>query len=102
VADCLLAALARAPGARRRHELAGPHELSWRGFATLAARGRVLAVPTAALRPALRAYEALAGPAALITWDEAARSTAAMTTPRGAAGAAALGVRARAPGELLP
>jgi uncharacterized protein YbjT (DUF2867 family) len=102
VAGCLLAALARAPSARHeRHELAGPHELSWRGFAALAAGGRVLAVPPVALRPALRAYEALTGPAALMTWDEAARSTAAMTTPHGTAGAAALGIAPRAPADVL-
>ncbi len=101
VASCLLAVLDRPPAAHERHELAGPHELSWRGFAALAARGRVLAVPPLALRPALRAYEALTGPAALLTWDEAARATAALTTPRGTAGAVALGVTPRAPGEVL-
>jgi uncharacterized protein YbjT (DUF2867 family) len=55
VARCLLAVLDRPPAADERHELAGPHELSWRGFAALAAGGRVLAVPPAALRPALLA-----------------------------------------------
>jgi len=102
VAGCLLAALARPAGAgHARHELAGPHELSWRGFASLAAGGRVLALPPVALRPALRAYEALAGPAALVTWDEAARADASMTTPRGTADAAALGVMPRSPAEVL-
>jgi uncharacterized protein YbjT (DUF2867 family) len=101
VAGCLLAVLGRRARGHERHELAGPHELSWRGFAALAARGRVLAVPPVALRPALRAYEALAGPAALLTWDEAARATAGMTTPRGTAGAASLGVTPRAPAEVL-
>jgi uncharacterized protein YbjT (DUF2867 family) len=101
VAGCLLASLARSGDGHERHELAGPHELSWRGFAALAARGRVLALPPAALRPALRAYEALAGPAALLTWDEAARTGAEMTTPRGTADAAALGITPRAPAEVL-
>jgi uncharacterized protein YbjT (DUF2867 family) len=101
VARCLLAVLDRPPVANERHELAGPHELSWRGFAALAAGGRVLAVPPAALRPALLAYEALAGPAALVTWDEAARASAAMTTERGTADANALGVAPRAPAEVL-
>lgn len=100
VASCLLAVLDR-PAVDERHELAGPHELSWRGFAALAAGGRVLTVPPAALRPALRAYEALAGPAALVTWDEAARASAAMTTERGTADANALGVAPRAPAEVL-
>jgi uncharacterized protein YbjT (DUF2867 family) len=101
VARCLVAALDRAGAGHERYELAGPQELSWRGFAALASGGRVVAVPPVALRPALRAYEALAGPAALITWDEAARATAAMTTPRGTADAVALGVAPRAPAELL-
>ncbi len=59
------------------------------------------AVPPPLLRPALRAYEALAGPAALLTWDEAARATAGMTTPRGTADAEALGVRPRPPAAVL-
>jgi NADH dehydrogenase len=101
VARCLLAALARAPAGHERHELAGPQELSWRGFAAMAARGRVVAVPPAALRPLLRAYEGLAGPAAMITWDEAARASAEMTTPRGTADASLLGVMPRAPAEVL-
>jgi uncharacterized protein YbjT (DUF2867 family) len=101
VAACVLAALDRSAAGHERFELAGPHELSWRGFAALAARGRVLAVPPVALRPALRGYEALAGPAALITWDEAARSLTAMTTPRGTAGANELGGSPRAPAEVL-
>ena len=63
--------------------------MSWRGFAALAAGGRVLTIPPAALRPALLAYEALAGPAALLTWDEAERATAEMTTARGTADACA-------------
>jgi uncharacterized protein YbjT (DUF2867 family) len=101
VAGCIVAALARAPAGHERHELAGPHELSWREFAGLTPGGRVVAVPATALRRALRAYEAVAGPAALITWDEAARATAAMTTPRGTADAAALGVTPRAPADVL-
>jgi uncharacterized protein YbjT (DUF2867 family) len=101
VAGCLLAVLARAPAGHERHELAGPHELSWRGFAALAAGSRVLAVPPVALRPVLRAYETLAGPAALLTWDEAARATSPMTTPRGTSGATALGVTPRAPADVL-
>jgi uncharacterized protein YbjT (DUF2867 family) len=101
VARCVLAVLDRPPAGHERHELAGPHEMSWRGFAALAAGGRVLALPPAALRPALRAYEALTGPAALLTWDEVARAVADMTTPRGTADANALGVSPRAPAEVL-
>jgi uncharacterized protein YbjT (DUF2867 family) len=101
VAACLLAVLDRPPAEHERHELAGPQEMSWRGFAALAAGGRVLALPPAALRPVLRAYEALTGPAALLTWDEAARAEARMTTARGTADAEALGVSPRAPAEVL-
>jgi NADH dehydrogenase len=101
VASCLLAVLDRPADGHERHELAGPQEMSSRGFAALAAGGRVLTLPPVALRPVLRAYEALTGPAALLTWDEAARSGAAMTSERGTAGAEALGVSPRAPGEVL-
>jgi len=101
VASCLLAVLDRPAAAHERHELAGPQELSWRGFATLASGGRALTVPPVLLRPALRAYEALTGPAALVTWDEAARATAPMTCARGTADAGALGVSPRAPADGL-
>ena len=101
VASCLLAVLDRPAAGHERHELAGPQEMSWRGFAALAAGGRVLTLPPAVLRPVLRAYEGLAGPAALLTWDEAARAAAGMTTERGTADAAALGVIPRSPGEVL-
>jgi uncharacterized protein YbjT (DUF2867 family) len=101
VASCLLAVLDGPAAEHERHELAGPQEMSWGRFAALAAGGRVLALPAPVLRPALRAYEALTGPAALLTWDEAARTTAAMTTARGTADAAALGVTPRSPAEVL-
>ena len=101
VASCLLAVLERPHDGARAYELAGPQELSWRAFVALAAGRRAARVPPAVLRPTLRAYEALAGPAALLTWDEAARATAGMTTPRGTADALALGVAPRAPAEVL-
>jgi uncharacterized protein YbjT (DUF2867 family) len=102
VAACVLAALEGAAGDHRTYELAGPEQLTWRRFAALASgRRRVPRLPPPLLRPALRAYEALTGPAALLTWDEAARVTAAMTTPRGTADAVALGVTPRAPAAVL-
>ena len=91
VAACVLAALDR-PGV---HELAGPQTMRWRTFARLAAGHRPLRVPPQLLRPVLRGYETLAGPAALLTWDEAQRATVAMTTPHGTRGAEALGVAPR-------
>jgi NADH dehydrogenase len=90
VAACVVAALDRPAGGHERFELAGPRELSWHAFA-----GHVPRVPSAVLRPALRAYEALAGPAALLTWDEAARATAPLLSARGTADALALGVTPR-------
>jgi uncharacterized protein YbjT (DUF2867 family) len=101
VAACVLAVLDGAPTDHRDYELAGPVELSWRRFAALATGRRVPLVPPGVLRPALRAYEALTGPAALLTWDEAARATAGMTTPRGTADALALGVEPRPPAAVL-
>jgi NADH dehydrogenase len=95
VAACILAVLDRPAGGHERFELAGPRELSWRAFAARAAGRRVPVVPPAVLRPALRAYETLTGPAALLTWDEAARTTAPLLTPRGTADAVALGVTPR-------
>ena len=91
VAACVLAALER-PGV---HELAGPQTMRWRTFARLATGHRPLRVPRPLLEPALRGYEALAGPAALLTWDEARRVTVAMTSPQGTRGAEALGVTPR-------
>ena len=96
----MLAALDGPPD-DRVHELAGPDELSWRRFAALAAGRRAPRLPPVLLRPVLRAYEALIGPAALLTWDEAARATAEMTTPRGTADAEALGVTPRPPAAVL-
>jgi uncharacterized protein YbjT (DUF2867 family) len=101
VAACVLAALDGAGAQHETYELAGPEELTWRRFATLATGRRAPAIPPAVLRPALRAYEALTGPAALLTWDEAARATAAMTTSRGIDDAIGLGVTPRAAGDVL-
>jgi NADH dehydrogenase len=96
VAACILAALDRRADGHAGYELAGPQELSWRGFAARAGGRRVPVLPPALLRPALKAYEALTGPAALLTWDEAQRATAPLTTARGTADAVALGVTPQA------
>lgn len=65
----------------------------------LVARSRrpALPLPPWAARGALRGYEALMGPAAATTWDEALFRSAGMTTSRGTADAEALGVRPRGP-----
>ena len=103
VAACALAALERPPG---RFELAGPETLTEREVVAraLRARGRrrrLLPIPLALLRPALRAHVALAGPAAIITWEEAVQLAVAMTTQRGTQDAEALGVAPRRMDQVL-
>jgi hypothetical protein len=58
-------------------------------------------MPLAVLRPLLRAHEAMAGPAAILTWEEALAAAVSMTTSRGTADAEALGVRPRRMAEVL-
>lgn len=96
-AACVLEALARPPGC---HELAGPETMTERQVVelTLRAHGhrrRLVPLPLALLRPLLRAHEAAAGPAALVTWEEVLGLTVPMTTPRGTVDAEALGVHPR-------
>src|SRR3954447_7344993 len=102
VADCVVAALDRPPGGERhaRYELAGPDVLTHREVAELALRAgrrrrRLVPIPAALLRPLLRGYEALAGPTAVATWEEAELLGVTMRTPRGTADAEALGVHPR-------
>ena len=64
-------------------------------------RRRLVPVPAPVLRPVLRAYEALAGPTAIATWDEAEMLGVTMRTPRGTADAEALGVQPRALAAVL-
>jgi uncharacterized protein YbjT (DUF2867 family) len=100
VADCVIAALDQPPESHARYELAGPDVLSHREIAELALRAagrrrRLVPVPAPVLRPLLRGYEALTGPAAWATWDEAELFAVTMCTPRGTADAEALGVHPR-------
>ncbi len=100
VADCVIAALDRPPDGHTRYELAGPDVLSQREFAELALRAahrrrRLVPVPAAVLRPVLRGYEALTGPTAWATWEEAEQLGITMRSARGTADAEALGVRPR-------
>jgi NADH dehydrogenase len=107
VAACILAALdAPTPSGHAEHELAGPDRMTQRERLAAVARatGRrraVLPVPVALLRPLLQAHEALAGPPARMTWDEAALATVDMLSVHGTAGAEALGVRPRPLREVL-
>jgi NADH dehydrogenase len=105
-ADCLIAALDDPPERHRRYELAGPETLTQRQFVrlVLAASGRrrrTLPLPLAGLRAALQAEEALAGPASLITWDDAQMLAVEMLSARGTTDAEALGVRPRRVVEVL-
>src|SRR4051794_23340345 len=105
-ADCVLAALDRGPAGHARYELAGPETLTQREVVrlVLAAAGRrrrTVPIPLVALRTALRAEETLAGPTALVTWDEAQLLAVEMLSSTGTAGAEALGVTPRRMAEVL-
>ena len=87
-ADCLIAALDRPPERHVRYELAGPETLTQREFVrlVLAAAGRrrrTVPLPLAGLRAALHAEETLAGPASLVTWDDAQMLAVEMLSARG-------------------
>ncbi len=97
---CVLAALERPPERHARHELAGPQTLTQREVVrtVLAASGRrrrTVPIPLAALRAGLRAEETLAGPTAVITWDEAQLLAVEMLAEHGTRDAEALGVSPR-------
>lgn len=105
-ADCVLALLDAAPDGHRRVELAGPEILTQREVVRLVLRAaghrrRTLPVPLATLRAGLRGEEALTGPAALLTWDEAQLLSVDMVTSRGTADAQALGVAPRRMADVL-
>ncbi len=101
VADSILATL---PGgahfedsAQARYELAGPETLTYREIVEIALssfnRSRpIVGVSPGLVRRALKAVEALAGPAAFATWDEAELLEIPMTSPHGSADAERLGV----------
>ena len=64
-------------------------------------RRRALPLPLAGLRAALRAEETLAGPTALVTWDEAQLLAVEMLSETGTADAEALGVSPKSMREIL-
>ena len=105
-ADCVLALLDSPPDGHARVELAGPEILTQRDVVKLVLRAaghrrRTLPVPLATLRAGLRGEEALTGPAALVTWDEAQMLSVDMLTRRGTADVEALGVTPRRMPEVL-
>jgi uncharacterized protein YbjT (DUF2867 family) len=99
VAACVAAALRAGDGvAHQRYELAGPETLSHTDMIQVLLRSLqrkrpLLHVPTPIVSRALRALERVGGPGVFATWDEAELMETAMTSPRGAADAEALGVR---------
>ncbi len=111
VADCVVASLSDAGGARaggagapavngsnhRRYELAGPETLSHSDIvrAVLRSLGRnrpLVHVPTPIVSRTLRALEAAAGERAFATWDEAELMEVSMVSARGSADVHGLGV----------
>jgi uncharacterized protein YbjT (DUF2867 family) len=96
-AACVVGALDGHGSGRRRFELAGPDELTYDEIARLTLRSlrrsrRLLHVPRPLVRRGLATVEALMGPSAFATWDEAELLEIPMTTERGTADADALGV----------
>jgi NADH dehydrogenase len=111
VADCVMAALARSERSldgdrRERYELAGPETLSHSEIArsvqrALDRRRPLVHVPTPIVSRSLRALEALAGPRAFATWDEAELMEVPMVSARGTADAERLGVVPQRLGAVL-
>ena len=106
VADCVVAALARAESTHARYELAGPETLTHTDIVRLAAaaagRHRPLVhVPTPIVSRGLRAVGALMKSKAPAVWDEAELMEVPLTTRRGTADAESLGVHPRAMAEVL-
>jgi uncharacterized protein YbjT (DUF2867 family) len=108
VADCVIAAL-RAPAGeiRERYELAGPETLSHNDIVRTVLRSLnrkrplLVHIPTPVVSRALRLLEAVWGPRAFATWDEAELMEAPMISTRGAADAESLGVSPRSMRAVL-
>jgi uncharacterized protein YbjT (DUF2867 family) len=96
VADCVIASLHSAD-AHDRYELAGPEELSHNDIVRTVLRSLnrtrpLLHVPTAIVSRTLRLLEAVTGPRAFATWDEAELMEVPMLSSGGVADALSLGV----------
>jgi uncharacterized protein YbjT (DUF2867 family) len=105
VAACVVAALAR-PDAGGRYELSGPQTLSYDAIVELVLRaaGRprpLVHVPLGVVSRALRSLEALVGPKAFATWDEAELMEISMTARSGTADADVFGVQPRLMFDIL-
>ena len=98
VADCVIAAL-RAPAGEphTRYELAGPqtftlNDIVRTALASLNRKRPLVHVPTPIVSRTLRLLEAIWGPRAFATWDEAELMEVPMVSARGVADAERLGV----------
>jgi uncharacterized protein YbjT (DUF2867 family) len=105
VAACVVAALAR-PDAGGRYELSGPQTLSYDAIVELVLRaaGRprpLVHVPLGVVSRALRSLEALVGPKAFATWDEAELMEISMTARSGTADAELFGVQPQLMFDIL-
>jgi NADH dehydrogenase len=103
-ARCVTAALDR--GDRDRYELAGPETLSYDEMSDLVSRvaGRprpLLHMPLPLVRAGLIGLRSVFGEAVFATWEEAELMEISMTSERGTADAAALGVEPRRMGDVL-
>jgi uncharacterized protein YbjT (DUF2867 family) len=98
VAGCVVAALRSSGSApHERYELAGPETLSHNDVVRIVLRSLnrrrpLVHVPTPIVSRSLRMLERMGGPGVFATWDEAELMESAMTSPRGAADAQALGI----------
>jgi uncharacterized protein YbjT (DUF2867 family) len=107
VADCVIGALrSPAPERHARYELAGPQTLTHNEFLQIVVHslGRhrpLLHVPTPLVSRGLRALEAVSGPRAFATWEEAELMQVAMVSARGTADAEQLGVKPQAVAAVL-
>jgi NADH dehydrogenase len=106
VVDCVMAALALAPGGDERYELAGPQTLSQREIVELvlcAARRRrpIVGVPAPLVCRALRLLEMVMKSRAPATWDEAELLEVSMTSRRGSDDANTLRVAPRRMSAVL-
>ncbi len=98
-ADCVIAALRSPDGSpHERYELAGPQTLTHNDIVrtvlrSLQRRRPLLHVPTPIVSRTLRLLEAVWGPRAFATWDEAELMEVPMVATRGTADAESLGVK---------
>jgi NADH dehydrogenase len=104
VARCVVASLAE--GESRRHELAGPQELSYDDISDLVSRaaGRprpLIHLPLPLVRYGLLAARSIAGDSVFATWEEAELMEVPMVSERGTADSEALGVEPRRMQDVL-